>query len=126
MLQTSNPQLFEISPDAYRYGMGFYCATRSTMDYFRAAIDAKPQQFQMKVAAMLLHKRFVIMGDEYKRPLRTDLPPELLTWYNRKNVYLLCERPLLGDSLGRELLDEVRQGFETVAPLYHLFCTAAE
>ena len=36
---------FELSSDSYRYGMGFYSASKNTMDRLREQIDRKPQEF---------------------------------------------------------------------------------
>ena len=36
---------FEISPDTYRYGMGFFSADRATMDRFREGLETNPSVF---------------------------------------------------------------------------------
>ena len=36
---------FELSTDSYRYGMGYYSASRNTMDILREAIDENPSVF---------------------------------------------------------------------------------
>ena len=36
---------FEISPDTYRYGPGYYCTPKHTMDIFREEILNKPEAF---------------------------------------------------------------------------------
>lgn len=36
---------FEISPDTLRYGLGYYSASRPTMDLFRHTLQQRPQQF---------------------------------------------------------------------------------
>ena len=37
---------FEIGPDYYSYGMGFYSATPAQMEAFRRSIDANPERFR--------------------------------------------------------------------------------
>ncbi len=47
---TAPAYYFEITPDDYRYGMGFYAATPDAMRRFRESIDASPQKFKKVVA----------------------------------------------------------------------------
>ncbi|MFD0717215.1 DUF2461 domain-containing protein [Paenibacillus sp. GCM10027626] len=41
---------FELSPESYRYGMGFYSASKDTMDAFREMIDNNPDEFAAAVS----------------------------------------------------------------------------
>jgi uncharacterized protein (TIGR02453 family) len=110
---------FEISPISYRYGMGFYNACRQTMDNFRKSIDANPKSFLTVVSFYAKQDVFVIEGEEYKRPLKTDLSKGLSDWYNRKNLYLVNNRQIEGDCIDRELISDLMHDFKTVAPFYH-------
>ena len=80
---------FEITPASNRYGMGFYSASKETMDRFRQSIDADP-----------------------------DKPNELLEWYQRKNLYLVCNRPIDDRLFQTSLADDLCEGFGTLAELY--------
>ncbi len=51
----------EISPDSYRYGMGYYSVSSDTMYKFREMIDKKP-------------KESVLNSDEIKKGLRAEEP----------------------------------------------------
>ena len=110
---------FEISPHSYRYGMGFYGASRSTMDNFRRRIDADPKSFLSATAFYSSQETFAIEGEEYKRPLKADLPKELQQWYNRKNLYLVSTQQIEGDRLDQKLMSDLMHGFEMLAPFYH-------
>lgn len=116
---------FEISPDSYRYGMGFYSASRQTMDNFRRAIDSNPGAFLSAIAFYAQQEIFTIAGEEYKRPLKADIPKELCEWYNRKNLYLICNQLIEGGSVDRALTSDLMRGFEAMAPLYHYLCKVA-
>ena len=116
---------FEISPEAYRYGMGFFSADRATMDRFRASIDANPAAFLARVAFYSRQNEFVIEGDRYKRPLKTDYTQDVRAhrdrlddWYQRKSLYLVCNRLIQGQGIPAGLSSDLSRGFQTLAPLY--------
>lgn len=110
---------FEIFPDWYRYGMGFYNAERETMDRLRAAIDGHSAEFKRAVEFYDGQKTFVLGGEQYKRTLKPDLPERLQQWYQRKTLYLVCTRDVDGRLFTRALADDLREGFALLAPLYH-------
>lgn len=116
---------FEISPGSYRYGMGFYSACRQTMDNFRKSIDANPKSFLSAISFYANQQDIVIEGDKYKRPLRINLSEELQGWYNRKNIYLVCNRQIEGDCIDRELISDLMRGFKAVAPFYRYLSKVA-
>jgi uncharacterized protein (TIGR02453 family) len=109
---------FEINPDEYCYGMGFYLASRPTMAAFRKRLDTQPEQF-LEAIRPLGSGYFELEGEQYRKPLGPAKPPELAAWYQRKNFYLIrYGRPgatLFSAELVRELLD----GLERAVPLYH-------
>jgi uncharacterized protein (TIGR02453 family) len=116
---------FELSPYSYRYGMGFYSATRETMERFRRGIDANPAKFISLTSSLTGQGGFSIEGEEYKCPLKTDIPEELLSWYNRKNLYLVSNNQVDGDRIEKELISELIRGFKAIAPLYDYMCRVA-
>jgi uncharacterized protein (TIGR02453 family) len=110
----------EISADGYRYGMGFYSATRETMDNLRRFIEAKPAEFRKVMAALGKQDTFTLEGDRYKRPLNPILPDDLQQWHSRKNIYFICQRPVDGRLFTRGICDDLREGFGLLKPLYEL------
>jgi uncharacterized protein (TIGR02453 family) len=116
---------FEISPNSYRYGMGFYSACRQTMDNFRKSIDENPKSFLSAISFYAKQKAFVIEGEKYRRPLKADLSEELQDWYNRKNLYLVSNQQIAGSSIDKKLMSGLMHGFKAVAPFYHYLCNAA-
>jgi uncharacterized protein (TIGR02453 family) len=111
---------FEISAEVYRFGMGFYCASRETMDNLRRFIEAKPAEFRKATAFFSKQSTFTLEGDRYKRPLNAALPDDLLEWHGRKNIYFMCQRPLDGRIFTQGICDDLREGFELLKPLYEL------
>ena len=111
---------FEISADGYRYGMGFYSATKETMDSLRRFIEAKPAELRKIVAVFGKQDTFTLEGDRYKRPLNPALPDDLQRWHGRKNIYFICQRPVDGRIFTRGIYDDLREGFGVLKPLYEL------
>ncbi|AGA56806.1 MAG: DUF2461 domain-containing protein [Thermobacillus sp.] len=112
---------FELRPDGYRYGMGFYAASKDTMDKLREWIDEEPEQFRRTTAFYERQRTFVIEGECYKRILDASKPESVLEWYQRKNIYLACNREIDELLFSPRLADEVASGFEMLGGLYHAF-----
>lgn len=110
---------FEITPDYYRYGMGFFSASRLTMDRLRQAIDRKPESFRREVAFLDDRDAFVLEGAKYKRLLNGATAEDLREWYQRRNLYLVCSRQADVRLFNRGLLDDLTEGFVLLVPFYH-------
>jgi len=95
---TSTPVFwFELTPDNWSYGLGYYAARAETMAKFRARMTLNPKAFEKLVAPIDRQDEFVLEGDEYKR--RKESPtPKTAAWYNMKSFSLICNRPH-GDEL---------------------------
>jgi uncharacterized protein (TIGR02453 family) len=112
---------FELGADNWRYGMGFYAASKETMDRLRQLIERKPVEFERMVAFLGEQDRFTIEGEQYKRIINPAVPEHLRLWHQRKSVYLVCNRQSDGRLYVRELLSELITGFSLLEPLYHSF-----
>ncbi len=109
---------FEINPDEYCYGMGFYMASREMMAAFRHRIDAEPERFREAIAP-LRGSHFEVEGEQYKKVLDPTKPPEIAAWYQRKNFYLIRYGPPGPPLFEAGLIGELLEGFERTVPLYH-------
>lgn len=107
---------FEISPDGYRYGLGYYCASKQTMDIFRGEILNDTSKF-LKVIRCV-KKPFVLVGDCYKRPLVKDQDRRIATWYNRKNLAVMVTEDQVEDVLDADIANKLAKGFKQLLPLY--------
>lgn len=110
---------FEISPGSYRYGMGFYSASSDSMNRFRKAIDEKPDEFNEIISFYYKQNTFTLEGDKYKKPLAVDKTPEILEWYQRKNLYLVCNRQKDEHIFSRNIVKELADGFCMLKGLYN-------
>lgn len=109
---------FELYPDHYRYGMGFYQAGSGKMDRIRRAIDANPARFASIVDD--LPRTFQLMGDSYKKPRAAHLPERLRPWYDRKSFWIQVEQPIDDQVLGGGLAEYLQREWFACADLYHL------
>ena len=112
---------FELGAENWRYGMGFYSASKETMDRLRQLIERKPAEFEEMIAFLDGQDRFEVGGEQYKRLINPAVPEHLRSWHQRKSVYLICNRPSNSELFGRELLSELIAGFTLLEPLYHSF-----
>lgn len=110
---------FEISPDSYRFGMGFYSATPSTMKKFRELIDERPKKFQQAISFYSKQKTFVLKGEKYKRVFNEAKSKEIQDWYQRKNFYLVCNRKIDTALFSEKLVNDLISGFGSLADFYH-------
>ncbi|WP_315710865.1 DUF2461 domain-containing protein [Brenneria uluponensis] len=108
---------FEITPDSWRYGLGYYSASRTTMELFRQTLRDNPQGF-LDIAACL-GDEFVLEGESYKRPLIKDQPVELAYWYNRKSFAAMVTRQDMELLFDGDLASVLARGFTRLEPLYH-------
>ena len=110
---------FELTPNSYRYGMGFYNAAPAIMSKFREMIDEDPKGFTKAVSFLDKQKEFVLEGEQYKRIIDKSKPEKIQNWYQRKNVYLVCNRKIDDVLFSSELVDDLKRGFEMMSPFYH-------
>jgi uncharacterized protein (TIGR02453 family) len=110
---------FEIAADRHRYGMGFYSATRGTMDTLREKLNAHPRGFRQAIAPFWEKGIFVVEGETYKRKLPDCKFEEFAAFYHRKNMYMV-RNEATNDALGSHpLLDTLVSRFTLLAPLYN-------
>jgi len=121
----NHPAFFmEFRPDGYRYGMGYYSATPTTMKAIRARIDSHRQAF---LAAMATAREagYQVEGEAYKRPILPEgLEAEAQEWYRRKNGCLMRNCSLDAAFFEAELATEMERSFLAAAPLYRFLCEA--
>lgn len=110
---------FELSINAYRYGMGFYSAAPAIMSKFREMIDDNPKEFLKAISFLENQKDFVLEGEKYKRIIDKTQPENIQHWYQRKNMYIVCNRKIDKILFSSKLTDDLSSGFKMIAPLYH-------
>ena len=110
---------FELSVDSYRYGMGFYNAAPAIMSKFREMIDENPKEFLKTIIFFDKQKTFVLEGEKYKRIIDKTKPEKIQNWYQRRNMYLVCNRKIDNALFSSKLVNDLASGFNMIAPFYH-------
>ena len=109
---------FEIFKDFYRYGMGFYDAAPAIMRKFREQIDENPNEFRKAIAFYSKQKIFSLEGENYKRIIDASKPKNIQDWYQKKSMYLVCNKKINETLFSRKLINELKHGFNMLAPIY--------
>lgn len=115
---------FELGPDFYRYGMGYYHASRETMATLRAYIDEN-KDFLKMARDLAGHGRFSVEGEKYKRQ-PSHLAPEAAEWYGRKEIYISCNNYPDEILYSAQLRDNIIRDFQLLIPAYLVMKMAAE
>lgn len=108
---------FEIAPDMFRYGLGYYSANRATMELFRHLLLRQPQAFLQ--VAECCRPPFELVGESYKRPLVKEQAAEIATWYNRKSFAVMVTDLQVEKLFSADLVALLSQGLQQLEPLYH-------
>ncbi len=122
-VESRHPELwFEINPEGWSYGCGFWAATPPMMAAMRREIDRNPEKMRKLTQALREQDQFILEGEEYKRP-KMDPENELAAWYNKKNIVLVCRRPFDDLVCSPGLVDTILDGFDFLKPYYDFFET---
>ena len=120
---TSKPVFwFELTPDNWSYGLGYYAARAETMAKFRARLDGNPREFEKLVAFLDKQDEFVLEGDEYARK-KTPPTAKTAEWYNRKSFSLIHNSPLCDELFSADLTERLVSGYSLLMPLYDYLIT---
>lgn len=111
---------FEISPDEWSYGVGFWNADAQTMAAMRRDMDEDPKHLEKLARRMKKDGRFSVYGRDYARK-KGDTTPLLAEWYNKKEISVGCYRPVDETLYSPELADILTDGFLFLEPLYRCF-----
>ncbi len=113
---------FELGPDRLSWGMGFWDENREALDLFRKRICADPAGVTALLEKMKMEERDLFLGGSVhkKIALPAEVPENLKRWYLAKDLYIGKSHPDYRSIYTRDILDEVRNDFITIAPLYRL------
>jgi len=119
----SNPGYwFEVSPDGWSYGMGYYLAKPETMAKLRARIDRDPKAFEKIVSFLDKQDEFILDGLEYTR--KKEAPTEkTAAWYNKKSFSLYHQQPIGDELFSSCFTDRIVGGMLCLMPFYDYLIT---
>ena len=113
---------FELAPDGWSYGMGFWCAQPLMMEKHRARIDRDPKPLLKLEHKLARQAEFVLEGPSYKRQ-KPCSEPKLTEWYNKKSFSVGHEEELTELIYSPELAGKLVDGFSFLLPYYDYFST---
>lgn len=114
---------FELTPDGWSYGMGFWAAKPVVMAKHRARIDRDPQPLLKLVRKLDKQSEFVLDGPDYSKLSREAPHADLDDWYRKKSLALSHEEPLTEGLYSHDLVDRLVEGFSFLMPYYDYFAT---
>ena len=113
---------FELTPDGWSYGMGFWDAHADIMMKHRARIDRDPKPLLKLHNKLAKQEEFVLQGPEYSRR-KACAEPRLETWYNKKSLSIGHDEALTEYLYTPELAGRLVEGFSFLMPYYDYFST---
>jgi len=114
---------FELMPEGWTYGMGYYCPKALTMAKLRARIGRDPKTMEGLTKALEKQAEFVLDAENYKRPKGPAPSPLLEPWYRAKNFSVCHEGKLTEELFSRAIVDRLKKGYEFLLPFYDYFVT---
>lgn len=113
---------FELTPDDFSYGMGFWCAKALVMEKHRARMDGNYRPLLELAEKLNSQEYFKLNGPEYSRK-KTAPHPLLTDWYNKKSLSVGYDSPLTEELYSPALVDTLVAGFSFLMPYYDYFST---
>ena len=111
---------FEFGPDRLSWGLGIWGENRELMDLFRRKMRANPEGTLAMIDDMDLPRRKLIPGGScFKRmDIPAEIPERLKRWYTSRELYIARYDPVYQWAFSDRILQEVRNDFRTLAPMY--------
>ena len=111
---------FEISPEGYEYGMGYYCARPVQMEQYRRRIRREPEALEKLARKLNRQSTFHLEGDEYKRS-KGECSELLKPWFNRKGIDICTFHAPDARMTSPALVKDILAGFDWLMPYYRYF-----
>lgn len=114
---------FELTPDGWSYGMGYWVSKPVTMAKLRARIDRDPKTMEALTERLNGQTEFELETTDYKK-LRSPAPSAILEpWYRAKYFAIGHNEKLTEELFSRDLVEHLKRGYEFLLPYYDYFVT---
>lgn len=114
---------FELTPDGWSYGLGYYMAKPLTMAKLRARMDRDPKPMERLTRDLERQTEFSLEAENYKRPRSAPSRPVLAPWYQAKSFAITHQDKLTDELFCRDIVEHLKQGFSFLLPYYDYFVT---
>ena len=109
---------FELAPDYWSYGLGYWMPKPVTMAKLRARIDREPEPMERLTRRLNRNPEFTLEMEEYRRP-RSDAPSKVLApWYRAKSFVIEHSEPLTEELYSRAIVERIKTGYKFLLPYY--------
>lgn len=109
---------FELYPDYYHFGMGFFIYTPAVRERLRKQVLSDGETFLSMVSKIGKKSGIALAGDKFKRVKDKEAPPELREWYERKDLYLYNRKELNDVLFSGRIVNSLFKDFLEMKPLY--------
>jgi uncharacterized protein (TIGR02453 family) len=113
---------FELAPEGWSYGMGFFHAKPAIMERHRARIRLRPAPLLSLQRLLEKQDTFSLTGPDYARP-RLCPDPRLQSWYDKRSLALEYSGPLTEELYHPALAGRLVEDFSFLMPFYDYFST---
>ena len=111
---------FDLNPEGWSYGLGYYAAKAATMEKLRAKIDGNPKAFEKLIDLLCSQNEFKLDGPEYARAKQAPTP-KTQEWYNKKSFSLIHFGKIDGELFAPEFVNRLVNGYKFLMPFYDYF-----
>lgn len=112
---------FEVAPEGWSCGVGFWNASPATMKSMREDMERRPEKLEKLARRLKKDGRFQVQGEDYKKMAKAPPSALLAPWYTKKHISIGCDRPFDDLLCSPELVDELVDGFTFLEPYYQYF-----
>jgi uncharacterized protein (TIGR02453 family) len=108
---------FDLNPENWSYGLGYYAAKAATMAEFREKIDKNPKEFEKLIDLLSSQDEFILDGEDYARPKQAPTE-KTQEWYNKKSFSLIHFGKVGEELFSHDLADRIINGYRFLIPFY--------
>ena len=116
---------FDLNPEGWSYGLGYYAAKAATMEKMRVRIDEFPKKFEKLIDLLNSQDEFKLDGPEYARA-KSAPTPKTQEWYNKKSFSLIHFGEIGDELFSREFAGRLVSGYKFLMPFYDYFAAAED
>ena len=121
---TAHPTFwFELMPEGWAYGLGYYMAKPLTMAKLRARMDRDPAVMTRLTKALGRQTEFTLETEDYKKPRSQPVTALLAPWYQARSFSVCHREPLTDELFDRSIVERLKSGFAFLLPYYDYFAT---
>ena len=114
---------FDLNPEGWSYGLGYYSAKAATMETLRTRINENPEEFEKLIDLLGGQDEFKLDGPDYARKKQAPTP-KTQEWYNKKSFSLIHFGEIGKELFARDFIDRLVSGYKFLIPFYDYFIAA--